>query len=88
MIGSHAQGLHEKLDRLVDAVLVIQADASHVERVCVGGVHPQDVTEREHEGVHINPNTCFKGHENGRGLGVAIRGGVLTAHKEAVLHLS
>jgi len=44
VVRGHAQGLHEELHGLVDAVLVVETQAAHVQRVRVGRLHPQDVT--------------------------------------------
>lgn len=35
VVGGHAQSLDEELDGFVNAVLVIEAEATHVQRVCV-----------------------------------------------------
>jgi len=45
VVGGHVQRVDEELDRLVDAVLIVEAEAAHVERVPIGGVHAQDVTK-------------------------------------------
>jgi hypothetical protein len=43
VVGGHAQGLDEELHGLVDAVLVVETQAAHVQGVSVGRVYPQDV---------------------------------------------
>lgn len=45
VVGSHAQRLDEELDGFIDAVLVVEAKAAHVQGICVGGVHSQNVTD-------------------------------------------
>lgn len=45
MVRGHAKSLDEKLDGFVNAVLVIEAEAAHVQRICICRIHPKDVTE-------------------------------------------
>lgn len=47
MVRSHAQGLDEELDRLINAVLVVQTDPTHIQSICVSGVHSEYITETE-----------------------------------------
>ena len=57
MVGGHAQGLDEELHGLVDAVLVVETQAAHVQCVSVGRVHPQDITGEERaERNHMKPS--------------------------------
>lgn len=53
MIGSHAQGLDEELDGFIDAVLIVQAKAAHIQSVCIRGVHSQNVTDLKEGGGKI-----------------------------------
>lgn len=47
VIRCHAQSLDKELNGFVDTVLVVETQASHVECVCVCGIHSQDITVRE-----------------------------------------
>lgn len=47
MVRSHAQGLDEELDRLINAVLVVQTETTHIQSICVSGVHSENITETE-----------------------------------------
>ena len=44
VVRGHAQGLDKELDSLVNAVLIVQTEASHVQSIPIGRVHPQDIT--------------------------------------------
>lgn len=46
VVGRHAQSLDEELHGLVDAVLVVEAQAPNIQSVSVGGVQAQDVAVR------------------------------------------
>lgn len=35
VVGGHAQSLDEELDGFVNAVLVIEAEAAHIQRICI-----------------------------------------------------
>lgn len=47
MVGSHTQGLDKELDSFVNAVLIVQTKTTHVQRIRISGVHPQNITEQE-----------------------------------------
>lgn len=47
MVGGHSQSLDEELDGFVDAVLVIEAEASHIQRIRICRIHSQNITESE-----------------------------------------
>lgn len=47
MVWSHTQGLDKELDSLVNAVLIVQTKTTHVQRICISGVHSQNITEWE-----------------------------------------
>lgn len=44
MVRGHPEGLHKELHGLFNAVLVVQAQPTHVQRISVCRVHPQDIT--------------------------------------------
>lgn len=47
MVRSHTQGLDKELDSLVNAVLIVQTKTTHVQGVCISGVHSQNITKGE-----------------------------------------
>lgn len=44
VVRSHAQGLDKELDRLVNAVLIIQTETPNIQGVCISWVHSQNIT--------------------------------------------
>lgn len=47
VVWSHAQGLDKELDSFVDAVLIVQTETTHVQCICISGVHSQNITTWE-----------------------------------------